>query len=149
MGYGKKVDEFEMLLNRSAEDAAKEAAPIFKNAVTSMSIADAKSILTGADTSATHYLRGSTYGNLFKAFTPHIDKALKARTVTAKWKDLTTIYNKLPTTKQKVNTDLVSFTTHKALKGLFMMVADEEINIRKNPGARTSDILKKVFGATK
>lgn len=148
LGYGAKVDEFEKLLNRSAENAAKEAAPIFKNAITSMSIADARGILTGSDTSATHYLRNSTYNSLFSKFSPHIDKALKANSVASKWKELATIYNKVPLTK-KVNPDLVSFTTHKALKGLFTMVATEETNIRKDPMARTSDILKKVFGATK
>ncbi|MCU0430042.1 MAG: DUF4197 domain-containing protein [Cytophagaceae bacterium] len=147
-GLGKQVDEFEMLLNRAAEDAAKEAAPIFKSAVTNMTFKDAKNILTGPDTAATGYLRKTTYSNLFSAFSPHINKALQARAVTAKWKDLTTAYNKIPMTK-KVNTDLVGFTTHKALKGLFMMVADEELKIRKDPLARTTSILQKVFGASK
>lgn len=147
-GMGSKVDDFEMSLNRAAEEAAKEAAPIFKKSITDMSFKDAKNILTGPDTAATGYLRKTTYKGLYSSFTPHIDKAIKSNNVTSKWKDLTTAYNKLPMTK-KVNTDLVSFTTHKALKGLFTVVADEELKIRKDPAARTSDIMKKVFGATK
>jgi hypothetical protein len=146
VGYGKKVDEFELTLNRSAEQAAKEAAPIFSNAVTQMSFSDAKSILTGPDTAATGYLRKTTYNSLFKSFSPHITKALGNNQATSKWTEITTIYNKLPTTKTKVNTDLVSYTTNKALKGLFLLVADEEAKIRKDPVARTTDILKKVFG---
>ncbi|MCS6824949.1 MAG: DUF4197 domain-containing protein [Cytophagaceae bacterium] len=149
MGFGKKVDEFELTLNRSAEQAAKEAAPIFVNAIKQMTFADAKSILTGPDTAATQYLRKTTYNNLYNAFSPHISKALGNNLATQKWTELATIYNKLPTTKEKIQTDLVKFTTHKALKGLFILVADEEMKIRKDPLARTTDILKKVFGATK
>lgn len=147
MGMGKKVDEFEVQLNRAAEQAAKEAAPIFMTAVKEMSFADAKSILTGPDTAATGYLRKTTYGSLFDAFNPHIKAALENTLATKMWADLTGIYNKLPTTKTKVNSDLVSYTNHKALKGLFTLVADEELKIRKDPMARTTEILKKVFGS--
>ncbi|MFL5730350.1 MAG: DUF4197 domain-containing protein [Cytophagaceae bacterium] len=146
MGYGKKVDEFELTLNRSAEQAAKEAAPIFKSAVTNMSFKDAKSILTGSDSAATVYLKNTTYDSLFTKFSPPIKKALDNTSATSKWTELATIYNKIPLNKHKVETDLVAYTTNKALKGLFITVAEEELKIRKDPMARTSDILKKVFG---
>ena len=140
MGFGKKVDEFEQTLNRAAEQAAKEAAPIFVNAITSMSITDAKNILMGADTSATSYLRTKTSDPLASAFSPHIQKALDATTATKKWTELATLYNKIPLVK-KVETDLVKYTTSKALKGLFTVVAEEEIKIRKDPAARVTDLL--------
>jgi chemotaxis protein CheY-P-specific phosphatase CheC len=147
MGFGKKVDEFEQTLNRAAEQAAKEAAPIFVNAITSMSITDAKNILMGADTSATSYLRTKTSDPLVTAFSPHIQKALNTTTATKKWTELATLYNRIPLVK-KVETDLVKYTTSKALKGLFTVVAEEEIKIRKDPAARVTDLLKKVFGST-
>ncbi|HXA02637.1 MAG TPA: DUF4197 domain-containing protein [Cytophagaceae bacterium] len=146
IGYGKKVDEFELTLNRSAEQAAKEAAPIFKSAITNMSFTDAKGILTGSDSAATIYLRNTTYDSLYTRFAPPVKTALDNTTATHKWTELATLYNKLPTTRTKVETDLVAYTTHKALKGLFVTVAEEELKIRKDPMARTSDILKKVFG---
>jgi hypothetical protein len=146
IGYGKKVDEFELTLNRSAEQAAKEAAPIFKMAVKNMSFKDAKNILTGSDSAATVYLKNTTYDSLYTKFSPPVKKALDNTSATSKWTELATLYNKMPTTKNKVQTDLVAYTTHKALKGLFVTVAAEELKIRKDPMARTSDILKKVFG---
>jgi len=149
VGYGKKVDEFILAMNRSAEQAAKESVPIFTNAITSMSISDAKGILGGPDTAATHYLRQSTYTQLYTTFYPHIQTALNNNKVAAKWTELATLYNKLPTTRTKIDTDIVSYTTHKGLKGLFVKVAEEEKNIRTNVNARTSDLLKKVFGAPK
>jgi len=146
IGLGSKVDEFIVLLNRAAEQAAVEAAPIFVNAIKQMSISDAKSILTGSDTAATAYLRQMTYSSLFSAFSPHIKTAMDNNTVAEKWTPLADAYNKLPTTRTKANPDLVSYTTNKALTGLFVKVAGEEKNIRNNPAAQTSDLLKKVFG---
>jgi len=147
VGLGGEVDKFILSMNRSAENAAIESAPIFTNAITKMSFADAKSILQGADTAATSYLRKSTYDSLYKVFTPHIKKALDNNLVASQWANLTTQYNKLPTTRTKVNTDIVGFTTGKALKGLFLKVAEEEGKIRNDASARTSDLLKKVFGS--
>lgn len=144
MGFGSKVDEFELTLNRAAEQAAKEAAPIFVNSIKQMTISDAKNILTGPDTAATGYLRKTTYNPLYSSFSPHISNALKSTTATKKWTELTTLYNKF--SRKKVETDLVKYTTNKALKGLFTLVADEELKIRKDPVARTTDLLKKVFG---
>ncbi len=146
MGFGKKVDQFELTLNRAAEDAAKEAAPIFVNAITSMTITDAKNILTGSDNAATTYLQGKTSDPLAQAFSPHIQKALDATAATRLWGELTTLYNRLPLV-QKVETDLTRYTTTKALKGMFTVVADEELKIRKDPAARVTDLLKRVFGS--
>lgn len=146
MGFGKKVDEFELTLNRAAEQAAKEAAPIFVNAITSMTITDAKNILMGPDSAATSYLRTKTSSSLTDAFSPHIKKALDATTATRKWTELATLYNRIPLVT-KVETDLVRFTTGKALKGLFTVVADEELKIRKDPAARVTDLLRRVFGS--
>lgn len=145
LGYGKKVDEFELTLNRAAEQAAKEAAPIFVGAIKQMTFADAKSILTGADTAATGYLRKTTFAPLYNSFAPHVTKALGNTFATSKWTEITKIYNRLPMVK-KVDTDLTRYTTNKALKGLFVVVADEELKIRKDPAARVTDILRKVFG---
>jgi hypothetical protein len=147
LGMGKKVDEFELRLNRAAESAAKEAAPIFVNSIKQMSIADAKNILKGSDTAATSYLRQSTYNPLYNAFTPHIKKALDSTLATKMWSELAGAYNKLPTTKSKVQTDLIGYTTHKGLKGVFLLISEEELKIRKDPMARTTDLLKKVFGS--
>jgi hypothetical protein len=145
MGYGKKVDEFELTLNRAAEQAAKEAAPVFISAIQQMTIGDAKNILTGPDTAATAYLRKTTYLPLYNAFSPHIQTALNDNFAASKWKDITTIYNKIPFVK-KVDTDLLGFTTNKALKGVFVIVAQEELKIRQDPSARVTDLLRKVFG---
>ncbi len=147
MGLGGEVDKFVLSLNRSAENAAKESVPIFTNAITNMTFTDAKNILAGSDTAATSYLRKNTYDSLFAVFTPHISKALDNNLVASQWKYLATTYNKLPTTRTKVNTDIVAFTTGRALKGLFTKVAVEEGKIRNDASARTSDLLKKVFGS--
>lgn len=147
MGLGKEVDKFILSLNRSAENAAIEAAPIFTRAITNMNIADAKAILQGSDTSATSYLRKATYDSLYSKFTPHIKKALDNNLVASQWTYLANSYNKLPTTRTKVNADIVAFTTSKALKGLFVKVAEEEGKIRNDINERTSDLLKKVFGS--
>lgn len=145
LGYGQKVDEFELSLNRSAEEAAKEAAPIFVNSIKQMSITDAKSILTGPDTAATGYLRKTTYTPLYNAFSPHVNTALQNNFAASKWSEITSIYNKIPFVK-KVDTDLIRYTTNKALKGVFILVAQQELKIRKDPAAQVTDLLKKVFG---
>ncbi|MCU0416154.1 MAG: DUF4197 domain-containing protein [Cytophagaceae bacterium] len=149
IGMGKQVDEFIVLMNRAAEDAAKEAAPIFVQSIKQMTLQDAKSILVGADTSATAYLRKSTYSSLFDAFSPHIKTAMDKHAVAAKWTPLANAYNSLPTTRTKVNTDLPSYITNRALSGLFVKVAEEEKNIRANPAARTTELMRKVFAQQK
>lgn len=146
MGFGAKVDDFETTLNRAAEQASKDAANIFVNAITAMTITDAKNILQGSNNAATQYLKSKTSDQLKTAFKPHIETALNSTYATSKWKDLTTMYNKIPLVKP-VNTDLVGYTNDKALTGLFTVVEQEETKIRQDPAARVNDILKKVFGS--
>lgn len=144
VGAGKLVDDFVVKMNRGAEAAAKEAAPIFVNAIKSMTINDAKNILTGPQNSATQYFEKSTRGQLYQKFYPHIKTAMDKAGAAKLWSDVTTRYNKIPLTKP-VNTDVVDYATNKALDGLFLKVADEEKKIRDNPAARVTDLLKKVF----
>ncbi len=145
IGAGKLVDDAILSFNRAAEDASKSAAPIFVDAVKKMSIQDALGILKGADTAATSYLRGATTSGLTAAFRPTIDSSLAKVGATRYWSLIAEKYNSLPTTFNKVNTDLTGYVTQRALNGIFFYVADEEKKIRTNPAARVSDILKKVF----
>lgn len=144
-GLGKQVDEAILALNRAAEDAAKSAAPIFLNAITHMSVQDGLGILKGTDTAATSYLRKSTSVQLTAAFRPVIDTSLQKTGATKYWKALFDTYNKMPLVS-KVNSDLPGYATEKALDGVFYYVAQEEKNIRSNPAAQVTDLLKKVFG---
>lgn len=145
MGMTKKVNDFEMSLNRAAEEAAKKAAPVFVDAITNMSVQDGFAILKGTDTAATNYLRKTTYNPLKDKFMPVVKEAIATVKVTSYWTPLATAYNKLPGVK-KQNPNLDEYVTNKAINGLMLMIADEEVNIRKNPIARVSDLLKKVFG---
>jgi hypothetical protein len=146
-GLGKLVDDAVLSMNRAAEEASKSAAPIFVDAVKSMSFSDALGILKGSDTAATGYLRGKTLPALTTAFRPVIEGALQKTEATKYWKTVFDAYNKLPTTFNKINPDLSAYVTEKSLGGLFFQVAQEEQKIRKDPAARVSDILKKVFGS--
>lgn len=146
VGLGNMVDKAVLSMNRAAEEASKSAAPIFVDAITSMSIQDAFGILKGSDSAATVYLKGKTTVSLTNAFKPVIEDALEKTNATKYWKDVFETYNKLPTTFNKVNTDLSGYVTDKALTGLFFQVALEEQKIRKDPAARVTDILRKVFG---
>ncbi len=146
LGLGNQVDNAILSMNRAAEDAAKDAAPIFVNAIKQMSFNDALGILKGGDSAATKYLRTTTTNPLATAFKPVIEKSLVKVDATKYWNDLITTYNKLPLVS-KVNPDLAGYVTDKALAGIFYQVAQEELKIRKDSLARTSDILKKVFGA--
>ena len=145
LGMKPQVDKFILTLNRAAEEASKEAAPIFINAIKSMSINDGFSILKGADNAATKYLQDKTNAELKQKFKPIVQNALKKVEITKYWTPLITTYNKTPGA-QKMNPDLEEYVTLKALEGLFKMVAQEELKIRKDPAARVSDLLKKVFG---
>lgn len=146
IGLGNEVDKFVMTLNRGAEDAAKEAKPIFIEAIKSMTIEDAWSILRGEDDAATQYLKRTTSGLLKEKFKPVIQNSLNRVNATRYYSDIVTRYNQIPLV-QKVNPDLDDYATDKAIEGLFLMIAKEEKNIRENPVARTTEILKKVFGA--
>lgn len=145
LGMQKKVNEFETSLNRAAEEAAKSAAPVFLEAIRNMSIGDGMTILKGADTAATHYLKTNTNAQLDTKFRPIIKDAIEKVKVTSYWTPLVTKYNKIPGVK-KQNPDLEAYVTQRAIAGLFVLVADEEAKIRKDPAARVNDILKKVFG---
>ena len=141
------VDKAILSMNRAAEEASKSAAPIFVDAIKSMSIQDAFGILRGSDSAATVYLKGRTTASLTNAFRPVIESALQKTNATRYWKDVFETYNKLPTTFNKVNPDLSGYVTDKALTGLFWQVALEEQKIRKDPAARVTEILRKVFGS--
>jgi Protein of unknown function (DUF4197) len=148
IGLGNEVDKFVMTLNRGAEDAAKEAKPIFIQAIRSMTIDDAWSILRGEQDAATQYLKRTTSGLLKEKFKPVIQNSLSKVNATKYYGDIVTRYNQIPLV-QKVNPDLDDYATDRAIEGLFVMIAKEEKNIRQNPVARTTEILKKVFGAQK
>ncbi len=147
VGLGKQVDEAILSMNRAAEDACKSAAPIFTNAIKEMSVQDAVGILKGSDTAATAYLKAKTTSPLTEAFRPVIETSLQKVDATKHWNSLVTSYNKLPLVREKLNPDLSAYVTERAMGGIFYQIALEEKEIRKNPLARTSDILKKVFGA--
>jgi hypothetical protein len=137
-----------MTLNRGAEDAAKEAKPIFITAIKSMTIEDAWAILKGEDNAATEYLKRTTSAQLTEKFKPVIQNSLNKVNATKYYGDLVGTYNKIPLV-QKVNPSLDDYATAKAVDGLFLMIAKEEKNIRKDPVARTTELLKKVFGYKK
>lgn len=146
LGFNKQVDQFELSLNRAAEDAAKKAKPVFVKAITSMSIGDAVGILRGQTDAATQYLRRTSGQELVREFTPIIDSALVKNNATRYYTDLVTIYNRVPFV-QRVNPSLTNYATNKAVDGLFVLVAQEEKKIRENPLERTSELLKRVFGS--
>ena len=145
IGLGNEVDKFIKTLNRGAEEAAKEAKPIFVSAIKSMTIEDAWGILKGEPDAATQYLKRTTSTQLTQKFQPIIHNALQKVNATKYYGDLVTRYNKIPLVK-KVNPDLDAYATEKAIEGLFLLIAEEEANIRANPVARTTELLKKVFG---
>jgi hypothetical protein len=143
VGLGKQVDDVILTMNHGAEDACKQAAPIFINAIKQMNVQDAVGILRGADTAATGYLRSKTSLALTDAFKPVIEASLEKVGATKYWTTMVTTYNKF--SLQKINPDLNAYVTEKALQGVFMQIAIEEKNIRRDPMARTTDLLKKVF----
>jgi hypothetical protein len=148
IGLGGEVDKFIMTLNRGAEDAAKEAKPIFIAAIKQMTIQDAWGILKGEENAATEYLRRTTSSQLYEKFKPVIANSLNKVNATKYYSDLVNTYNKIPMV-EKVNPDLNDYATNKAMDGLFLLIAQEEKKIRQDPVARTSDLLKKVFGYNK
>jgi hypothetical protein len=144
VGLGSEVDKAILSINRAAEDAAKEAKPIFVSAITGMSISDAIGIVKGNDNAATQYLRKTTTTELAAKFKPVIKTSLDKVNATKYWTDLINTYNKIPMV-QKMNPDLAAYVTDQAINGLFVMIAKEEQKIRKDPVARTTELLKKVF----
>jgi hypothetical protein len=146
IGMKDQIDKFEMTLNRSAEEAAKDAAPVFINAIKGMSIGDGFAILKGADNAATQYLKDKTTAELKTKFTPVVQNAINKVELTKYWNPIITGYNKVPFV-EKQNPDLTAYVTDRAMDGLFKLIADEELKIRKDPVARVTDILKRVFGS--
>ncbi|MEB2775081.1 DUF4197 domain-containing protein [Algoriphagus sp. D3-2-R+10] len=148
MGLDNMVDQVITSVNRAAEDAAMEAKPIFTDAIKQMSIGDVKNILLGEDNAATSYFNTTTSPALTEKFSPIIDGSLKKTDATKYWEDVMTKYNKVPFVK-KVDTDLTAYVTRKAIDGLFVEIAKEELKIRESITARSSPLLQKVFGYAK
>ena len=144
IGLGSEVDKFVTTLNHGAEDAAREAKPIFYNAIQSMTIQDAWNILKGEPDAATQYLKRTTSSQLKDKFKPVIQNSLSRVSATKYYGDLINTYNRIPMV-EKVNPNLDDYATDLAIQGLFTMIAKEEMNIRKDPLARTTDIMKRVF----
>lgn len=144
VGLGNLADEGIKALNRAAEDAVKEATPIFVNAISQMTINDAKNILMGNQNAATAYLKAKTNQELYNKFNPVIQNSFRKVGADQIWSNLITKYNQIPLTKN-VNPDLTDYVTNQALKGVYFMIEQEEKQIRNNVSARTSQILQRVF----
>ena len=147
VGMGSLCDQFITSMNRAAETAVSEAGTVFVNSLSKMSIQDASAILlSNQQNAATTYFKTNTNTELTSKFTPVIESAMGKNNVSTYWGQLTTAYNKLPLSS-KVDTDLTSYVTQKAIDGLFVKVADQELKIRENlGGARSTELLSKVFG---
>lgn len=144
------LDEVILKMNRGAEKAAVAATPIFTDAITSMTIADAWAILKGDENAATEYLRSRTFDQLHASFKPEISASLESVGAASAWQEVTSAYNpvaRLWPGIDPINTDLPDYATRQALDGLFLLIAEEEAKIRTNPQARINDILKRVFGS--
>jgi len=146
LGLGPQVDQFLTAMNRGAEQAAKEAAPLFINAIRQMTLTDAMAILRGEKDAATQFLRRTTSQQLMTAFQPIVAKAMDQTLASRYYGEIATTYNRVPLVK-KINPNIQQYATEKAIDGLFVLVAQEEEKIRENPMARTTDLLKKVFGS--
>lgn len=144
IGLGNLADEGLKVLNRAAEDAVKEATPIFVNAVKDITFADAKNILLGADNAATQYLTQKTETELYNKFKPVINNSFTKVGADQIWTNLISKYNSIPFTNN-VNPDLTDYVTQEALKGVYTMIAVEEQEIRNKVSARGTDLLRKVF----
>ncbi len=149
LGLDGKVEQFEMTMNRAAEEAAKEAAPIFVDAITGMSVQDGFEILNGGDGAATKYLQDKTTAGLRNAFQPKVKAAIDKVQLTKYWEPLAKAYNTatMLTGGEEIDPNLEQYITTKAIDGLFILVREEENKIRKDPVSRVTDTLKKVFGS--
>lgn len=148
-GLDGQVNKFELTLNRAAEEATKEALPIFKNAILGMSVQDGFAILNGGDGAATNFLKDKTNSALISAFSPKVEAAISKVKLTDVWEPIINKYNTAMTFTggDKINPDLNQYVTERAISGLFHMVSLEENKIRKDPMARVTDLLQKVFGS--
>jgi len=145
VGLGSLADNVILSINRAAEDAAKEAKPIFLSAIKQMTIADATTILFGDKDAATNYFKRVTTAQLMEKFRPVISNSLSKVGATKYWGDAAAQYNKIPLVKP-VSTDLSNYVAQKAIEGMFIQVAQQELLIRDNLNARTTTLLQKVFG---
>jgi len=145
IGYGPRIDGFVLSMNRAAEAAAPSARKIFGDAILAMSFEDARKILSGGDTAATDYFKSKTTGQLTEAFQPVVRKTMEANGVRRQYNALTEQYKSLPFTKN-ADLDIDKYVVSKALDGLFYTLGQQEREIRKNPVARTTSLLKEVFG---
>jgi hypothetical protein len=145
VGYGPQVDEFILSMNRAAEKAAPFAKQFFWDAIGEMTFEDVREILSGHDTAATDYFKGKTTNKLTDVFKPIVSNSMNDVGVTRQYKELVGRYENIPFVK-KESFDLDQYVVTKALDGLFRMVGEEENKIRKNPAARTTELLKEVFG---
>jgi hypothetical protein len=145
VGFQKQVDEFIVSMNRAAEAAAPLAASYFGDAIREMTLEDVRGILTGGNTAATDFFRGKTHDNLYKAFKPIVSQKVGEVGATRAYKDMMGRYENVPFVGGQ-SLDLDDYVTNKSLDGLFYMVGEEEKKIRTNPAARTTDLLKSVFG---
>jgi hypothetical protein len=145
MGYQSKIDAFVLSMNRAAEAAAPSAKKIFGDAILAMSFDDARKILSGGDTAATDYFKSKTSDQLTAAFRPFVEKTMNENGVAQQYDGLSGQLKEIPFMKSE-DLDINKYVVGKALDGLFYMLAEEERKIRKNPAARTTDLLKEVFG---
>lgn len=146
IGLNRQVDEFILTMNRAAESAAKEATPIFLDAIKGITFDDAMKILNGGDNAATNYFREKTSKKLGDKFKPIINDHMDKVGVTKAYKEITQKVNSNPFVKVE-KTDLDSYVTNQALDGMFTVIAQEEAKIRKDPAAQVTDLLKQVFGS--
>ncbi len=146
IGMGAQVDQAILSINRGAEQAVGFAAPIFGKAIRDITLTDALGLIKGGNNSITQFFRDKTQQSLIEAFTPSVKRSLDSTQATKHYADLVTAYNKLPTTFKKMNPDLTSYVVGKSVDALFDQISKEETNIRSNPAARGTDVLKKVFG---
>jgi len=147
VGQGAVADEFVATINRAAEQAVPEAAQVFGDAIRAMTLEDAGGILTGPSDAATQYFRRTSEDQLRQRFLPIVKQATEKTGVTVAYKNLTAKAGPAAAFLGKDASDLDGYVTQKALDGLFKMIAAEEARIRKNPAARTTDLLQKVFGS--
>lgn len=146
IGLGGQVDRAVLAINRGAEDAVGTAGPIFTGVIKEMTLTDALGIVKGNKDAATQYFKQKTSAQLIAAFSPSVKTSLDNTHATKYYGDIANSYNRLPLSPEKINPDLTSYVVGKAVDALFDQIAQEEANIRANPVARTTDILKKVFG---
>jgi len=143
-GMGSQVDRFVSTMNKAAEEASKQAAPVIINAIKGMTITDGLTILQGGDNAATNFLQNRTSAELTSKFSPIVKAAMNKVELTKFWNPIINAYNRIPGVSRK-NPNLEQYVTQKALEGLFKLIAQEETKIRKDPASRVTDILRRVF----